>query len=278
MDSNGNPESILYVERDISERKQAEADKEKMEARNRALEKAESLGRMAGAIAHNFNNLLGAVIANLDVATMKLSQGESPDTNITEAMRASNRAAEMSGLMLTYLGHSFEKAEPMDLSGACHRALLMLQAIVPENVALETELPIPGPVVMANTDQVSQVLNNLITNASETIGEGEGTIRLSVTSVFAEDIPAPHRFPSDWQSQTIAYACLEVSDTGCGIEDKDMEKLFDPFFSRRFTGRGMGLAVVLGVVRAHGGVVTVESEPGRGSAFRVFFPVVPDAS
>ncbi len=273
VDSNGNPESILYVERDISERKQAEADKEKLELQNRQLQKSESLGRMAGAIAHNFNNILGAVIGNLDLAMMELSEGESPETNITKALKASRRAAEMSGLMLTYLGHTFEKNEPMDFSGACRQTLPMIQAIISEKVMLETDLPVPGPVIMANTNQISQVLTNLITNAGEAIDERQGTIRLSVKSVLAGDIPAQHRFPSDWQPQNNAYACLEVTDTGCGIEDKDMEKLFDPFYSSKFTGRGMGLAVVLGIVRAHNGVITVESEPGRGSVFRVFLPV-----
>ncbi len=183
----------------------------------------------------------------------------------------------MSGLMLTYLGQSFGKNEPMDFSGACHKALPMLQAIVPGKVTLETDLPVPGPVIMANTNQISQILTNLITNAGEAIGEGEGTIRLSVKSVLARDIKAAHRFPLDWQPQDNAYACLEVTDTGCGIEDKDMEKLFDPFFSSKFTGRGMGLAVVLGIVRAHSGVVTVESEPGLGSAFGAFLPLEQNA-
>jgi len=273
VDSNGHPESILYVERDITERKQAEAYKEKLESQNRQLQKAESLRRMAGAIAHNFNNILGAVIGNLDLAMIELSEAASSDTNITEAMKASKKAAEMSGLMLTYLGQSFEKDEPMDFSGACRQTLPMLQAIVPEKVALEIDLPVPGPVIMANANQISQVLTNLITNASEAIGEGQGIIRLSVKTIFADDIPEAHRFPSDWQPQNNNYACLEITDTGCGIEDKDMETLFDPFFSSKFTGRGMGLAVVLGIVSARNGVVIVEGEPDRGSAFRVFLPV-----
>lgn len=272
-DSNGNPASILYVERDITERKLAEADKEKMEARNRQRQKAESLGRMAGAIAHHFNNQLTVVIGNLDRALIELSQGANPRARIAEAMKASNRAAEMSGLMLTYLGQSFDRHEPLDLSEACRKSLPVFQAIVSGETVLETDLPSPGPVIMANANQIQQVLINLITNAREAVGEGPGTVRLSVKTVSVADIPAAHRFPLDWQPLNNAYACLEVADSGCGIEDQDIEKLFDPFFSSKFPGRGMGLAVVLGIVRGHGGVVTVESEPGRNSVFRVFFPI-----
>jgi two-component system cell cycle sensor histidine kinase/response regulator CckA len=120
---------------------------------------------------------------------------------------------------------------------------------------------------------LQQILTNLITNAWEAVGEGRGVIRLGIKTVSPADIPAAHRFPLDWQPQDNAYACLEVTDAGCGIAAKDIENLFDPFFSSKFTGRGLGLAVILGIVKAHGGAVTVESEPGQGSTFRVFFPV-----
>jgi len=264
---------IRGITHDVTERKQAEAEKEKLEARNRQLQKAESLGRMAGAIAHHFNNQLGVVIGNLELALMELSQGASPHAKITAAMKASNRAAEMSGLMLTYLGQSFDKREPLDFSEVCRRSLPMLQAIMPGNVVLETDLPSPGPAISANANEIQQVLTNLITNAWEAVGERRGAIRLNIKTVSPAEIPASHRFPIGWQPQDNAYACLEVTDAGCGIAEKDIEKLFDPFFTTKFTGRGMGLAVVLGVVKAHGGAVTVESEPGRGSAFRVFLPI-----
>jgi signal transduction histidine kinase len=129
---------------------------------------------------------------------------------------------------------------------------------------------------MANINQMQQVMTSLITNAWEALGENRGTILLSVKTVPAVNIPATHRFPLDWQPQSSVYACLDVTDTGCGIEETDIEKLFDPFFSSKFTGRGMGLAVVLGIVRAHDGAITVESTPRKGSSFRVFLPVVRD--
>lgn len=271
-DAAGFPTGMVVIVRDITERKQAEAAREKLEIQNRQLQKAESLSRMAGAIAHHFNNQLGAVIANLDLAMMALVRQANPYACISAAMKSSYKAAEMSGLMLTYLGESHDKHEPLDLSETCRMSIPVLQAMMGDGV-LESDLPTPGPMIMANATQILQALTNLTTNAWEAVGAGRGTIHLSVKSVSAMTIPATHRFPSDWQPQSDTYACIEVADAGCGVEDADIERLFDPFFSSKFTGRGMGLAVVLGIVRTHGGVVTVESKPGIGSTFRIFLPV-----
>ena len=272
-DDGGNLVGIHGVSRDITYRRQAEEEQAKIEALNRQLQKAESLGRMAGAVAHHFNNKLGVVMGNLEMAMDKLPQGTEPIENLTAAMQAAGKAAEVSSLMLTYLGQAPGKREPLDISEACLPFLPILRAAMPGKVVLETDLPSPGPVISANTNQIQQVLTNLITNAWEAVGEGRGVIRLSIKTVSPAEITAANRFPIGWQSKDSAYTCLEVTDTGCGIADKDIENLFDPFFSSKFTGRGLGLPVILGIVRAHGGVITVESEPGIGSAFRVFFPV-----
>ena len=263
----------MEIATDITERKQIEEEKQKLEEQNRQFQKAESLGRMAGAIAHTFNNQLGAVIGNLEMVLMDLPQGAGHFDSLTAAMQAANKAAEVSGQMLTYLGQSFDKRELMDLAGVCLKNLPIIQSSLPGKVALETDLPTPGPTISANANQTQQVLTNLITNAWEAVGEDGGSIHLRVKEVSLTEIPIVHRNPIDWQPQDNAYACLEVTDTGCGIADKDIEKIFDPFFSSKFTGRGMGLAIVMGIVRAHGGVVTIESEPGQGSTFRIFFPV-----
>ena len=264
---------ILCISRDITDRKRAEEEKKILEAQNRQLQKSESLGRMAGAIAHHFNNKLGAVIGNLELALMELPKGANPQVRITAAMKASHQAAEISGMMLTYLGQSFEKRELLDLSDACVKSLPMLQAVMPLNVVLEKDLPAPGPVISTNTDYIKQVLTNLVTNAWEAIGTGSGTVSLRVKTVSPAQISAAKRHPIDWQAQDDAYACLEIADTGCGIEEEAIEKIFDPFFSTKFTGRGMGLAVVLGILKTHNGVLTVESTPKQGSTFRIFFPL-----
>ena len=271
-DPTGKAIGILAIMRDITERKQAEAEKEKLEMQNRQLQKAESLSRMAGAIAHNFNNHLGAVIGFIELATQSISEPAESAGFLNGALRAAFKAADMSGLMLTYLGQTRGKCEPIDLSVVSRRSLSMIQAAMPVNVMLNTDLPSPGPTISANAKQIQQVLTNLVTNACEAIGESPGVINLTIKTVSVSDIPTAYNLPVDWKPQQNTYACIEVTDTGCGIADEEIEKIFDPFFSSKFTGRGLGLPVVLGVVRERGGVITVESSPGGGSIFRVFFP------
>lgn len=263
--------------RDVTERKQAEDRKEKAETQHKERQRIESLNRMAGAVAHNFNNLMAVVIGNLELAMEDLSRGAGVVDKLARAMKAADRAAEVSGLMLTYLGQTPGRHELLDLSEVCRKNLAMLQAAMPKNVDLKIDLPSPGPVIKMVAPQMIQVLTNLVTNAWEATGEEPGIIQLKVKTVSPADIPATYRFPLDWCPEGGSYACLEVSDTGCGIARKDIEKLFDPFFTSKFIGRGMGLPVVLGIVRAHGGAVTVESEEGCGSILRVFLPVSVEA-
>jgi len=258
---------------DITEHKRAEAEREKLEAQNRQLQKSQSLGRMAGAVAHHFNNQLQAVMLNLEMASDNLDGNASIADTLAEALRSAHKAANVTSLMLTYLGQTVARQEPIDLSAVCQLQLPLLQASIPRSVVWETDLPTPGPAICANIDQIQQVLNNLITNAWEALSGTQGSIRLSSKTVSAADIPTSHRFPIDAIPQANDHACLEVADTGCGIAAQDIENIFDPFFSHKFIGRGMGLSIVLGIVRAHRGVVTVESQPGRGSVFRVFLPV-----
>ena len=260
--------------RDLTARKQAEAEQEKLVAQNRQLQKAESLGRMAGAIAHHFNNQLAAVMGNLELVQNDVPQNSEAGECLAAALKSAHKAAAMSGLMLTYLGQTHSRPEPLDLAEVCRRALPLLQVGLPQAVVLTTDLPAPGPVISGNADQIHQVLSNLFTNAWEASGAGPGAIHLTVTTVAAAAIPASNRYPLDWQPQGTTYACLEVADQGGGIKPADLELLFDPFFSSKFPGRGLGLPVVLGILRKHAGVVTVASEPGRGSTFRVFLPVV----
>ena len=259
---------------DITESKRTEEEKAKLEAQNRQLQKAEGLGRMAGAIAHHFNNHLTAVMGNLELAIGDLPRGAVSAGKLTDALHAARDAAEVSKLMLTYLGQTHAQHEPLDLSEVCRRSLPLLRAAMPKDMVLDAELPSPGPAISANANQLQQVLTNLVTNAWEAGVEGRGVVRVTVKTVLPAGIPASHRFPIDWRPhETISYACMEVVDEGSGIAAKNIEKLFDPFFSSKFTGRGLGLSVVLGIVRAHVGAVTVETAPGRGSIFRVFLPV-----
>ena len=259
--------------RDITKRKQAEDNKEKLEVQNRQLQKTASLGRMAGAIAHHFNNKLFVVMGYLELALKSLPQDNTINNDLTAALQAADKAAEVSRLMLTYLGQVTATREPLDLSEICRRSLFLIQATIPTNVVLETDLLSSNPTIIANSNHIQVILTNLISNSSESVGDAQGTIQLNVKTVSSADISSLHRFPVNWEPEDTSYACLEVRDNGCGIATKDIEEVFDPFFSNKFNGRGLGLPVVQGLAQAHSGVVTVESAPGQGSVFRVFFPM-----
>lgn len=258
---------------DLTERKKFEEEQRQWERQWQQLQKAESLNRMAGAIAHHFNNLLGAVMGNLEIAMEELPRKGSPFNFLSAAVQAVDKATEVSGLMLTYLGQSTTHHEPLNLSVVCRSSLPPLQDSLRHQVVLEADFPAPGAIVNGNASQIQRILRNLVINASEAIGDNQGTIALALTTISAADIPAKHRFPLDWQPKEECFACLEVKDTGSGIANQDIEKLFDPFFSSKFTGRGLGLSVVLGILRSHLGGITVTSEIDRGSSFRVYLPV-----
>lgn len=272
-DAGGAPTGIVVIVRDITERR-------KLEAQTRQLQKAESLDRMAGSIAHHFNNQLQAVMMGLQMAMDGLPADPAGALeSMKVAIQSARKAAEMSNLMRTYLGHTVAERERLDLSKVCDRGLSMLRVVVPRQVVLETaSASAAGPTIPASTDQIQRLLANLVTNAWEACGDRGGRIRVAVTTVSAAEIPTAHRFPIDSHLQAGAYACLEVADTGCGIAEQDIEKIFDPFFSTKFPGRGLGLAVVLGTARALDGAVTVESRVGHGSVFRVFLPTSPEAA
>ena len=227
---------------------------------------------MAGAIAHIFNNQLGVVIGNLDMAIEDLPRDAKPITILTNAMQGALKAAQVSGLMLTYLGQTTGIQVPLDLSESCRRSLPLLRAKNPHGLLLKVNFPSHGPVVKANANQIEQMLAHLITNAREAIDNNQGTISLAVKTVCQTDISEVHRYPADWQAENPDYACLEITDNGCGIAKEAIDKIFDPFFSTKFTGRGLGLPVVLGIVRAHDGVITVATGD-QGTTFRVFLPL-----
>lgn len=266
--------SAVFLARDITDRKRTEAENVRLQAETLQLQKTESLSRMAGAIAHHFNNRLQVVTQSLELAQAELAGGAAPSADwLGDAMRAARGASEVSGLMLTYLGQIQAAKERLDLSAVCRQSLPMFYAALPRGVALETDLPFPGPAVNGSASQIQQVLTNLVTNAWEALQSPNGTVRLRVRSAGAREIPARHRFPLDWQPRRETYACLEVADTGCGIALENLGDLFDPYYSTKFVGRGLGLSVVLGIVRSHDGVITVESEPGSGSVFGVYLPL-----
>ena len=270
-DRSGNILGLIGIITDITRRKRFEMEKAALENQNRQLQKAESLDRMAGSIAHLFNNQLHVVLGYLNMVIGELPPGDSRVEKLTTAMQAARKASDVSLLMITCLGKKPGKIASIDLSELCHANLPILQAGKPEDVVLKTDLPSPGPGISADVKQIQQLLTNIVINAWEAIGDGAGTIHLNVRTVSPADIPTSHRFPVDCQFQNQNYACLEVIDSGCGIKEVDIDRLFDPFFSTKFIGRGLGLSVVLGIVRAHNAVITVKNRIGGGVVFSVFF-------
>jgi signal transduction histidine kinase len=262
---------FLALMQDITLRKQVEKDKEILEARNRQIQKTESLHRMTGAMAHHFNNQLGVVIGYLELVMYSLRDKDVAG-KIAAAMEASEKAAELSRLLLTSLGQSFDERKQLDLSEACRRGMPIQRAVIPGMATLKTDFPVPGPAVYSNEAQVQAILSRLLANAWEALGNCRRTIGLKVSKVTVTDIPAENRFPIDWRPREGEYACIEVTDQGCGIARDHLTSIFDPLFTSKFTGRGLGLPVVLGIAKAHGGAVAVQSEPEMGSTFRVFLP------
>ena len=258
---------------DITERKQLEAERAKIEEQGRKLQRAESLSRMAGALAHHFNNQLHVVQGYLDMVIGRLPPGDSNIEQLATAMQAAKKASDVSALLITYLGQKQVKLEVVDIAELCRMSLPILQEGKPTSVVLELDLPTPGPVINVDVKQIQQLLVNLIINAWESMGDSAGTIRLSVKTVSPTDIPELHRFPVDWNVNEHSYACLEVMDSGCGVQKTDIDRLFEPFFSTKFTGRGLGLSVVLGIVKSHKGGITVENRIKGGVVFSVFFPL-----
>jgi signal transduction histidine kinase len=261
----------------LLERAWADEERRRLELVFRQAEKAEGLARMAGAIAHHFNNDLTAVIGYLDLAVDDLGGGRSPVADIGSAQDAARQASRLGQFMLTYLGQSYTARETLDLVAACETVLADLGDKLPPGVTLRTRFPSRIMRVRSSTDDIRQILANLVANAGEAMATSAGEVVLSIREVTAAQIGPAVVPASGWTPAQGPYACLEVKDGGSGMDERTLENAFDPFFTTKFPGRGVGLSVVLGLVRAGDGTVSVESSPGRGSTFRVYLPLQPEA-
>jgi signal transduction histidine kinase/CheY-like chemotaxis protein len=257
----------------LLERVYGEIERHQLQARLRHAAKAESLGRMAGAVAHHFNNMLGVIAGSLDLAMNELPASHPVRHDLARALAACGRAAETSGLMLTYLGQTTVPREPVDLVATVQEVLEPLRGSLPASVHLDIDLPATGLVVLASRTQVVQVLQNLVTNGREAIGEAGGRLRVVTRTLRGTEIPSARAGHDEWRPTASAYVCLEVSDSGCGMDADTLDRIFDPFFTTKSIGRGLGLSAVLGIVRSHDGAVSVRSEAGKGTTFQVFWPL-----
>ncbi len=270
FDADGRPMAMTSTSIDITEKKQ-------VGARTLYLQKIESLGRMAGAVAHQYNNLLAVIIGNLELSIEKLSENPAHwDTlrTLSAAMQASHRASSLGRMLLDYLDHTAIQCKPTDLSAVCRRFFFKFQAGLPKNTQLHLTLPDTGPMVKADENQLCQAMEHLITNALEASDSGPAELSLRLKTLPHKDIPWIHRYPMDFIPGEMDYACLEVEDMGPGIPEENIDKLFDLFYSTKFSGRGLGLPLVLSAIKAHEGCITLKSDPDQGTLFRVFLPVI----
>ncbi|MHC1727021.1 MAG: PAS domain-containing protein [Syntrophobacteraceae bacterium] len=270
-DSTARPLRFVGTCLDITEKKQIQAERFQIEQQKHHAWRAESLSRMAGGIAHHFNNLLQGVMGNLEMTFDHRLPGRTREL-LAEAMKAASRASEISQLMLAYLGQKSEKTEPIDLAEAARAVLPLLISSMRKKIHLKAALPPLGPIILADGAHIKQIITNLISNAVEAIGEREGEIIVSIDVMSGSEIEASRFYPVDWDPGPGAYASLSVSDTGCGMDTTTRERIFEPFFTTKFTGRGLGMPVTLGLIRSYGGAIAVESQPDRGSTFRLIFP------
>ena len=232
-------------------------------------QKLESLGVLTSGIAHDFNNLLGSVLADAELAESEAAAGGSPFEQIQRIKAVAVRAAEIVRELMIYSGQDQADFGSVDLSRLVEEMLELLKVSISKHAVLKTDLRKNLPAVRGNAAQIRQIVMNLIINASEALGEKDGVIR--VTTSFAgsgrhlSSISAANLPEGD-------YLRLEVSDTGCGITEEQQTRIFDPFFTTKFAGRGLGLAVVHGIVRANGGAIHLSSTPGQGTTFQLFLP------
>jgi nitrogen-specific signal transduction histidine kinase/CheY-like chemotaxis protein len=235
-----------------------------------ARQNLESLGVLAGGIAHDFNNLLGSIHANAELVLAELSDRSSTYDGVQAIIDVADRAADIVRQMMAYAGQESGAFESVDVSQLVNEMLQLLKVSISKNAVLKIDLPPQLPTVAANSAQIRQVIMNLIMNASEAIGEGQGGVITIATSKARLDGDSLGN--NELGLRCGDYVLLEVSDTGCGMTEETQAKIFAPFFTTKFTGRGMGLAAVQGIIRSHGGTITVKSALGEGSRFEVLLP------
>ena len=271
LDAGGEVTGFRGVDRDITERTLAEAERLEMERRLLHAQKLESLGVLAGGIAHDFNNLLTAVIGNLDLALLDPSPAAAARTHIERALQAARRSADLTRQMLAYSGRGRFLVRRMELSELVRENTNLFRTAISRTVSMNLCLTRECAAIEADPAQVQQVIMNLITNASEAIVEKAGVITIT-TGVEAFDAGYLSNSRLNEKPPAGRFAYVEVSDTGCGMDEETTERLFDPFFTTKFMGRGLGMAAVLGIVRGHKGAIMMESTVGQGSTIRVLFP------
>jgi two-component system cell cycle sensor histidine kinase/response regulator CckA len=255
-------------------RQQVDEQRRELQAQMLHVQKLESLGILAGGIAHDFNNLLASILGNAGMAQLHLPAGTAAAPFLDEIEQAAQRSAELVQQMLAYAGKGRFSVEKVDLNELVREMTGLLRSSVSKRAELALALEPAALWIEADATQIRQVVMNLITNASDALGDGNGRIELRTAVVLAppptvaQALGAPHghlRHP---------VVLLRVEDTGCGMDEATRAHLFDPFFTTKEKGRGLGLSALLGIVRAHRGAVWVDSAPGAGTTISIYLPAV----
>jgi two-component system, cell cycle sensor histidine kinase and response regulator CckA len=261
----------IGIMRNISERKEAEAERKILEEQLRQSQKMEAIGTLTGGIAHDFNNILTAIIGFSTLMKMKLQDSDPLHANIDNILAASDRAANLTRSMLAFCRKQIMTRKPIDLNGIIRNVENFLARVIGEDVELMINLTGSSWNVFADSVQIEQVLMNLATNARDAMPHG-GTLTIETTCVEIEDDfinMHGHGAPG-------AYAMLALSDTGGGMDDDTAKRIYEPFFTTKPVGKGtgLGLSVVYGIVKQHDGFISCYSEKGKGTTFRVYLPII----
>ena len=271
MDPQGHANGLLGISIDITERRRAENEQELLKTQLLQAQKLESLGLLAGGIAHDFNNILTPILGAASAALMSIPKDNPAYSDIELVVAGARRAASLTRQMLAYSGKAQVEIHPIDLSKHVHEIAGLLQTTVSKKVQLRLELAANLPAIEADVAQLQQIVMNLVINAAEAIGEQSGSVIVSSGTQHLDRTAASSLLAAEALTEG-DFVFLQVNDTGHGMDEATLAKIFDPFYTTKFQGRGLGLAAVLGIVRAHRGAIQVQSSPGLGSSFKIFFP------
>jgi two-component system, cell cycle sensor histidine kinase and response regulator CckA len=259
---------------DITPTIEAELERRRTESREAETQKLESLGLLAGGIAHDFNNLLVGVLTNASLALLDLPDGHQARDAINDIERAAQRAADLTRQLLAYAGKGRYTMAPVDVSELVREMAQLLRSAIARKVSLRLELADGLPAALGDPTQFRQVVMNLITNASDSMVERGGALTVR-TSLVHHAVPGEDELAFGADLDAEPRICVEVRDEGHGMTTDVLRRIFDPFFTTKFTGRGLGLSATIGILRQHGGTITVRSVPDAGTVFRLWF--VPQA-
>jgi len=271
LDREGKPAGIFTISRDITARREQEKERTALESKLQHTQKLESLGVLAGGIAHDFNNLLTGILGHSSLLAMDLPPDSPATPSITAIEQSALRAAALCQQMLAYAGRGKFVIEPVNISEIVRDTAKLFETSIVKSATIEYTLRDDIPTVRADSTQLRQVVMNLVLNAAESLAETEGKVLVSTGTIAATRAMLDAAILGHDRTEG-TYVFLEVADNGCGIQPANLGKIFEPFFSTKFTGRGLGLAAVLGIVRGHDGALTVVSSPGSGTTFRILLP------